>query len=260
MNKENSQFQYRETDGSGFFQFDHFNAFPEITHAFFSRKGGASSGPWQSLNAGHGIGDETEAVNRNLDRILNMSGGNRLISVHQVHGRKAVTYRGETGFSNPFAEADAIITDRPGAALMIRTADCQPILLYDPEKKVVAGIHSGWRGNVQNIIGSTIDTMIKDFGSAPDSLIAGIGPSLGPCCAEFINYKEELPDAFLPFKKGENHFDFWKISQSQLVAKGVDESRIRISGLCTRCNQDLFFSYRRDKITGRLANVISINV
>lgn len=250
---------FSDDGGPAFFSFNHLDAFPGITHAFFTRKGGVSKSPYASLDAGNGDTENESRVIENRNRILKISGGERLIPIHQVHGRKAVVYRGETGFTGSFADADALITDRPGAVLMIRTADCQPVLIYDPQKKVVAAIHSGWRGSVQNIIASTIEAMTAVFASSPADLYAGIGPSLGPCCAEFVNYREELPESFFSCKTGKNHFDFWEISRRQLLEKGVPDKNIRISGLCTRCNQDLFFSYRRDKITGRLANIIGIN-
>ncbi len=95
---------------------------------------------------------------------------------------------------------DAMITDAPGQSLVIQTADCQAVLIYDPVRKAVANIHSGWRGSIQNIIGLTVQAMIKEFDSDPKNLLAGIGPSLGPCCAEFIHYRTEIPKAFWSYK------------------------------------------------------------
>jgi polyphenol oxidase len=154
---------------------------------------------------------------------------------------------------------DAIITDIPGKILMIQTADCQPILLFDPNQKVVAAVHSGWRGSLQNIIGKTIMSMVQHFHCNPEEIIAGIGPSLGPCCCEFIHYKEEIPRSFWKYQKNEYHFDFWELSQDQLRETGVRTGNVHISGLCTKCRNDLFFSYRRQKITGRFAGVIGLN-
>ncbi len=153
---------------------------------------------------------------------------------------------------------DAIITDIPGKMLVIQTADCQPVLLFDPNQKVVAAVHSGWRGSLQNIIGKTIMSMVHHFHCSPEKIIAGVGPSLGPCCCEFVHYRKEIPDSFWKYQKKENHFDFWELSQDQMLETGVRTNNIHISGLCTKCRNDLFFSYRRQKITGRCAGVIGL--
>jgi hypothetical protein len=100
--------------------------------------------------------------------------------------------------------------------------------------------------------------MVSNYNSSPSDIVAGIGPSLGQCCAEFTNYTLELPEPFWKYKNNNNHFDFWRLSFDQLCGAGVLKENIQISQLCTKCNQDLFFSYRRDKVTGRLANIISL--
>lgn len=123
---------------------------------------------------------------------------------------------------------------------------------------MVANVHSGWRGSIANIIGHTLDAMKKNFGSDPAHVVAGIGPSLGPCCAEFVNYKEEIPEPFWKYRNDRRHFDFWAVSRDQLCEAGVCAENIHISGLCTRCRTDLFFSYRAEGITGRFAAIIGL--
>ncbi len=248
----------KKRSGTEYFQFSHLSAFSEITHGLFTRKGGVSNNCYNGLNIGSNVGDAHESVISNRKLVLAVAGGNRLINVHQVHGKRTVRYQEGDEPKNPFAEADAIVTDQKGVVLLVQTADCQSILLYDPVKKVVGGIHSGWKGSIQNIIGNTIDVMVKNYGSAPGDIIAGIGPSLCPCCSEFINYRMEIPKAFWKYKDDNNHFDFWQLSEDQLHQKGLQRINIQKSHLCTRCNQDLFFSYRRDKVTGRMANIIGI--
>jgi YfiH family protein len=139
----------------------------------------------------------------------------------------------------------------------VQQADCQAVLLFDPVKKVVANIHCGWRGSVDNIIGKVIATMTDSFNVNPANLLAGISPSLGPCCAEFINYRTELPSSFWSYQVKPNYFDFWQISKDQLQGAGVNADKIETSSICTACNND-WFSYRRDKATGRFCSVISI--
>ncbi len=249
----------RKESGLHYFEFSHFREHPAVVHGLFSRRGGTSQGPFESLDMGQGTSDPDETVRRNRRRLAEELNVPRVLSLKQVHGDTVLCWdRGQAPDSPP--EADAVVTDRKGVLLMIRTADCQAVLLLDPVKQVVANIHSGWRGSVANIIGKTLDVMADRYGCDPADILAGIGPSLGPCCAEFVNYESELPPEFWPYRDKHRHFDFWQISRNQLESAGVKPESIRVSGWCTACpdNKDLFFSYRRDKLTGRLANVIGL--
>ncbi|MBW2489739.1 MAG: laccase domain-containing protein, partial [Deltaproteobacteria bacterium] len=156
-------------------------------------------------------------------------------------------------------EADAIVTDIPGKFLVIQVADCQSVLIYDPVQEVVANVHSGWRGSINNIIGCTLKVMEKSFGCRSRDVVAGIGPSLGPCCAEFVNYKKEIPEMFWKYKNDTNHFDFWSISRDQLCEAGVLFENVDLSRMCTKCDSNRFFSFRREGITGRFATLIGLN-
>ena len=136
------------------------------------------------------------------------------------------------------------------------------MLLHDPVQQVVAAIHCGWRGSVQGIIGKTITCMQQEYGVFPKSIRAVISPSLGPCCAEFINYRQELPPWMHDYQPSPNHFDFWAISRRQLVEAGIDAQHIDTAGICTKCNES-FFSYRRavqnsGGITGRNGSIIGL--
>jgi YfiH family protein len=132
-------------------------------------------------------------------------------------------------------------------------------MLYDPQKKIIANIHSGWRGSVKNIIGKTLDKMGLQFGCQPENIIAGIAPSLGPCCSEFVNYKDEIPQNLWRYKiKGKDYFNFWEISRDQLREKGVKKNNIQNMEICTKCNTEMFYSFRKEKTTGRFACVISM--
>ena len=160
---------------------------------------------------------------------------------------------------NETSPADALITDVPSTCLMIQTADCQAVMLVDPHAHVVANIHCGWRGSVADIVGKTVAYMVAEFGCRPGNMTAAIGPSLGPCCAEFINYNDEIPRQLWPFRVGSHHFDFWRISRHQLVQAGLLDSHVYAPGMCTRCNPHLFFSYRAAKETGRFAALIGMD-
>jgi copper oxidase (laccase) domain-containing protein len=100
--------------------------------------------------------------------------------------------------------------------------------------------------------------MVAQYNSNPSDIIAGVGPSLGPCCSEFRNWQEELPSKFSPFLVGANHFDFWAITQLQLLEAGVMRENIEIAGLCTKCHPEVFYSYRGEGKTGRFAVAIGI--
>jgi polyphenol oxidase len=145
-------------------------------------------------------------------------------------------------------------------SLAVQTADCQSILLYDPVRRAVGNIHSGWRGSIQYIIGHAVAKMTAVFGTLASDLSAGIGPALGPCCAEFIHYRREIPESLWQYRVGESHFDFLAMSRDQLQLAGVPADHIAMSHLCTRCRTDLFFSYRAEKTTGRVAAVIGLEV
>ena len=245
-------------NGAPYYTFDHLSEAAGIVHGVFSRIGGESKGAYKSLNTALGVGDDREIVFSNRDIIKKAMGADELVFTHQTHGDHVVIVdNGELAGLKKF-KGDALITDITGKCLVIQVADCQPVLLYDPDKKVVANVHSGWRGSVSNITGKTVNAMKSAFGSSPDKILAGIGPSLGPCCAEFINYKTEIPDHLWQYKNEMHHFDFWRMTKNQLEAEGVLTENIRTAGICTKCNTKKFFSYRGEKKTGRFSAVIGL--
>lgn len=241
----------------------HFNMLgddPGLAHGIFTRRGGVSPPPFDSLNVGRSTGDDPTHVRENRRRLAVHLGFDRSLYLHQVHGTDVVVVKDFPQKDAPGTvhTADGAVTNVPGLLLVIQVADCQAVLLYDPRRRVVGALHSGWRGSVDNIIERGVAAMIRDFGCRAGDIRAGIGPSLGPCCAEFINYKEELPRGFLDYRQGAHHFDFWKISRDQLTGAGLSPAHIEISGHCTRCSPHLFFSYRHRKKTGRLAAAIGL--
>ena len=232
--------------------------FPELVYGMFTRKGGKSGPPFDSLNVGENVGDDAAIVAENRRIVLSAMGGGHLVSLTQVHGSKVVSVGRDDLPWGSAVEADALVTDIPGVILLIKVADCQPVLIYDYKKRVVANVHSGWRGSVENILGDTLHVMTDDFGCDPATMVAAIGPSLGPCCAEFVDYKREIPEPLWMYKDDAHHFDFWRMSRDQLAQEGVPEEHIAVAGMCTRCRTDLFFSYRKEGTTGRLACVIGL--
>ncbi len=252
-------------NGVSYFQFKNLVGCSGIEHRVFTRSGGHSQPPFASLNVCYGIGDARKNVSANRNIIYDNMATGRLVFVRQVHGCEvAVLGRNRkkrnkaTAVAGQTVTADAVVTDLDRKNLVIQVADCQAVLLYEPARRVIANVHCGWRGSVQNIIGRTIEVMKQHFGCHPGRIQAGIGPSLGPCCAEFINYRKEIPKEFWRYKGLNTHFDFWALSRDQMIQAGMAEINIEPSGICTRCHTDDFFSYRAARTTGRFAAVIGL--
>ncbi|RJX22497.1 MAG: peptidoglycan editing factor PgeF [Desulfobulbus sp.] len=231
----------------------------DTPHAILTRDGGCSPPPFASLNLSYGVGDQPENVTLNRERVKHALGVDFLASAVQVHGTRIHLVE-DLDRDAEVQGYDALITDRPGIGLLIQQADCQAVLLHDPDRKVVAAIHCGWRGNAGNIIAGTVQRMREAYRTNPADLRALISPSLGPCCAEFKNYQQEFPSEMHSFQLRPSYFDLWRLSAAQLAAAGVPWSQIEFMGVCTVCNP-AYFSYRRSKkeglpTTGRNGSVI----
>lgn len=253
---------FSEKSGVLFLQFPALVAQPGLFHAVFTRHGGFSDSPFDSLNMSVGLGDDPLKIVKNRGKILECAGGGEAVFMDQIHGDAIWMLpagKAASSWGNPIIpRADAAITDIPGMILVIQVADCQSIFLYDPVHPVIANVHAGWRGSIRGIVGKTVRSMNRTFGCRPENLIACIGPSLGPCCAEFTNYAEEIPPSYWIYKDSRNRFDFWSITRDQLIDEGLSGNNVHNSGLCTRCRTDLFFSYRSRKTTGRFAGAIEL--
>lgn len=250
-------------NGASFYRFESLARFSEIRHGIFTRHFGYSTGPFESLNVSFGLGDKAAQVRENRQVIARAMGSNDLIFAQQVHGDQVLILNPDNFVCDEGSEAvlgtgDALVTDASGKFVTIQLADCQSILLYDASRRVVANIHSGWRSSIRNIAGRTVHIMQKHFKCHPADIMAGIGPSLGPCCAEFVHYRKEIPEIFWQYKTANDHFDFWSISRDQLADAGVRRKNIEVSNVCTRCNTAVFFSYRGEGQTGRFAAVIGL--
>jgi YfiH family protein len=251
-------------NGISYYQFDNINRLTGVSHGIFTRRAGHSKSPFDSLNIAHDIGDDHHSVEKNRELIAACFDDSKLVYARQVHGdRVRVIDHRNLDSGNPGSPSlligDALVTDMPQIGLVIQVADCQAVMLVDPNRQVIANVHAGWRGSIKNILGRTIGTMETHFGCRPRDVIAGIGPALGPCCAEFINYRNEIPEKLWTYKDNSHHFDFRAISRDQLIAGGVRADKISVSRICTKCSTDLFFSYRGEGKTGRFAAVIGID-
>jgi purine-nucleoside/S-methyl-5'-thioadenosine phosphorylase / adenosine deaminase len=244
-------------------EFEIFKKFPEIFSGIFTRNGGVSQGPYSSLNVSYKCDDPNENVDRNRELICEEIGidRNQLITVSQVHGKEILEVderlnkRSEEDLNEEFGEEflmrdvkeyDGMITAKQGLYLMVQVGDCQALMMYDPVKKIIAGVHSGWKGSAQNIIGEAIKKMISK-GSNPRDIHVGISPSLGTCCSEFSDPKNELPGDLREYILPNKHVDFWKMSFDQCRQAGVPEAQIALPTKCTVCNANKYFSYRAGK-------------
>ncbi|MDR2947387.1 MAG: polyphenol oxidase family protein [Candidatus Adiutrix sp.] len=229
------------------YSFSLFEPHPELRHGVFTRFGGVSGPQGDELSLAFNAAEPTE---RTLINIRRAAEALRLPSPalsRQNHGdwvlvvRPGDNYRPQ-GPEEVRGDYDALVAPEPGVSLMIKVADCQAVILYHPQSRALGLAHSGWRGSVRNILGKTVAEMAA-LGADPAEIKAAISPSLGPCCAEFINYRQELPEKFWEFMN-DNHFDFWAISRRQLTEAGLRAENIAVAGVCTKCSPE-FYSYRR---------------
>ena len=255
----NHQYSSKLHQNVSYIQYPNLSRYHQLRHATFTRNGGVSLSPYASLNTSDAVGDSFENVVANLMIIKRTMDARRVLSTRQTHGTEILIAGSDTTEMAAAAwQADAMITNSVDTGLMIKQADCQAVVLFDPRENVVANVHCGWRGNVGNILGRVVRTMADHFHSRPGDLVAAIAPSLGPCCAEFVTHKEIFPPDFDEFKVSENHFDLWRLSLHQLVMEGVDPKNITVSEICTRCHTDRFFSYRGEGVTGRFGTFVML--
>lgn len=180
--------------------------------------------------------------------------GQQVHSDHIVEVKRQDAGRGAMDRESRFPETDALVTKETGVCLMVLAADCVPILLCDPVKKVVAAVHAGWKGTLAGIVEKTATVMQDRFNCCAADIRAGIGPSIGKCCFEvgpevavlFQQKWKSFPGILGPVNSlGKCHIDLWEINRRQLLAVGIREEYIEVAGLCTKCHSEEFFSYRR---------------
>jgi len=174
-----------------------------------------------------------------LKRLSDQLGITEPVTSYQVHGDAILVIQKPPV---PRPTGDALITRTPNLPLMVKVADCQGVLIFDPKTRTIAAVHSGWRGSAQNIVGKTI-TRMAELGCRPADLLVAVSPSIGPCCAEFTDPIQELPPDLHPFIHGKR-VDFWAATKAQCLGAGVPESGIELPTECTRCHADRYFSHR----------------
>jgi purine-nucleoside/S-methyl-5'-thioadenosine phosphorylase / adenosine deaminase len=227
-----------------------------IRHGFFTRQGGVSKGIYGSLNCGLGSGDDAENVRQNRALVAETLGvpHERLLTLYQTHSATAVVV--DKPWNGDVAEADALVTRTPGLAIGALTADCAPVLFCDPEARVIAAAHAGWRGALFGIVEATVASM-QQLGAKPERIVAVIGPTIsqrayevGSDYVEHFLAKEPSSSPFFMTddSSGEPHFDLPGYVAERLARAGVDT--VSDLGLCTYCDETRLFSYRRSQHHG----------
>ncbi len=225
---------------------------------FTTRHEGVSRPPYNSLNLGVGTLDSPHKVEGNRNIFVREFGISldRLVTVNQVHGDDLLVIDEANPDYSHFlkVDCDGIVTNQPGVMLGICVADCIPVLLLDPVRRVTAVLHAGWKGTAAGITRKGVEALVKLFDTDPRDIIAAVGPGIGPCCYEV---DEPVMDAFrksgqetalFTEEKGTGKFrlDLSEANYRQLLRAGIPESGIEVAGMCVSCNRELFFSYRRD--------------
>lgn len=238
-----------------------------VKNAVFTRRGGVSPAPWAELNVGATVGDDPKNVIENRQSSLRLLGRppESMYDVWQVHSAQVVRADAPRPLSQPHLQADIILTDRPEVTLFMRFADCVPILLHDPVRRVVGLVHAGWLGTVRRASQAAVLAMQVEYGSQPGDILAAIGPSIG---VDHYEIGSEVADqvrqvfgqdagGLLPGYNGSLHFDLWSANRLLLEASGV--RHIEVSAICTACHVDDWYSHRKERgRTGRFGALISL--
>lgn len=255
-----NQMTEHNVNGVVFRTADRFSAAGGVIHGFSTRYGGVSEGYLSSLNLGPSRGDEPEKVRENFRRFTAALGADstRMAMTRQVHGTDIHTVEPVDCKADPCLperfDCDGLITDRSGVALVIFSADCIPVLLYDPKKRVICAVHAGWRGTTAGIARKAVEKMAADYGCDPAHILAAIGPGISRCHFET---DRDVPDAVravlgeedarrcvTDHGTGKYHVDLKRVNSILLQRAGVQEANITVDPDCTACSTEKYWSHR----------------
>jgi YfiH family protein len=225
---------------------------------FTTRHEGVSRPPYNSLNLGTNTQDQLHNVEGNRSLLARAFGiaQESLVTVRQVHGNDILVINEQNDDYSHFLtlESDAIITNQTGVMIGVCVADCAPILLMDPVKRVIAAVHAGWQGTAAGLVSKTVAGMRSLFDCRPESLHAAIGPCIAKCCYEvdtpvkqaFVQSHISWESCAEPSSEGKWQLDLATANRELLLMAGVPAAAIKVSDMCVSCNRERFFSYRRD--------------
>ncbi|MCC5911878.1 MAG: peptidoglycan editing factor PgeF [Clostridiaceae bacterium] len=267
-------FKIVENDGVKILKIEELEKLNIVKHGFSTRIGGVSKGSYDSMNLGFGTEDNRENVRENLKRLCKAIEVNDedLVFADQVHDNKVkIVTEEDKGkgilYKKDYRGMDGLITNRRNVPLLTFHADCVPLFFVDPVKKVIAAVHAGWRGTALKIGEETVTKMLQHFNCKVEDIIVAIGPSIGTCCYEVA---QDVIDQFntnftntsrFVVSMGQDKYmlDLWEANRLILKEIGILDRNIIKSELCTCCNEDLFYSHRRDKgLTGRMVSIIEL--
>jgi YfiH family protein len=266
-----SNFILREFAGLPYYSCRAFEELPGLRHGFSTRHSGIRDGSAQTLNLGYTTGDSTGGIDRNIRLFLSALNlpENSLVTLHQIHSKRIHIIKEMPDLLNIQGNAlqgDALVTAAEGISVAVKTGDCLPVLIADPDNGAVAAVHSGWRGTLQQIASETVLKMRNVFRCDPARLLVAVGPGIRSCCYEVGSEVSLLFEDMYPGKNisveasgrpGKFLLDMPKALEIQLHAAGVLPENIHDLGICTCCNTDTFFSYRAEgKLSGRMMAVI----
>ncbi|WP_200762943.1 peptidoglycan editing factor PgeF [Nitrosophilus alvini] len=226
-----------------------------MRYLFTNRHGGYSKEPYSTFNLAFHVGDDPKNVEKNRNFLKTLIKADRIVFMDQVHGDRVVAIDEKN--INDIHRCDAVLTHLKDVALCVMVADCNPILLYEPQKEIVAAVHAGRNGTFLGIVQKSVDMMKEFYGCDSSKIMAFIGPSIRKCCYEV---SEEIAGVVKKcygrkYIHNERFLDLAAMNIDQLKSSGLKEENINLTPVCTCCFKD-YFSYRRDKITGRFAGVI----
>jgi len=265
-----------ERDGLTFLHLPAWDETLALNHGFLTRSGGVSPHPYATLNLGPFSGDPPSNIETNLRRVARALGisPERVFCARQVHGAAIREAHSSDILNSAFTspdpfQCDGLVTDEPGVFLGVLSADCLPILLFDPARPAVAAIHAGWRGTLQGISEKAVGCLRAWYGSKPEDLQAAFGPAIGPCCYRVgedvaTRFRDTDPGTgpCMPMTApGQWSLDLAALNRRQFLRSGLRLTNLFFSGSCTRCFSDQFFSVRaQGDPTGRLISVIGLRL
>jgi polyphenol oxidase len=227
-----------------------------LIHAFCTRWSGVSEEQFSSLNFSAREGDAANRIHKNKEIIASSFSffADQFLTVHQIHGNQVliVDRKNIGAVKQRQRQCDAIVTDQPGLAIGVKTADCVPILMADREKQVIGVVHAGWRGTSLNIAAQAVSAFTDVFSSRFEDILAVIGPAIGPCCYQVDEavYKANADDrvwesAFMPCREeGKWMLNLPAANRLQLLETGIFPENVCSADICTCCRTDIFFSHR----------------